>query len=229
MELFKTKPTRGHMPVKRIINLATVGEKSINPVSAIPAVALVIVLAVLFSKVAVTDRFAKVRAMQREVSEAQKQVDAVLDAMDQFGDMKDRYAHYTYSGLSDEERYRTDRIQLMDMIERMIMPNMVGGSWSVSGNTMVLNLQGNTLESINQLTQQLLEEPLVENCVVTTARKSPDSRDTDPVVASVTITFVPGDATVRYNPDEEEETGTGIEMVDMLDRRRQEVQSQGVD
>ena len=69
MELFKTrKPARGHMPVKRSINLATVGEKPINPVTAVPAVVIVVILAVLLSKFAVTDRFAKVAAMSPSLS-----------------------------------------------------------------------------------------------------------------------------------------------------------------
>ena len=229
MELFKTrKPARGHMPVKRSINLATVGEKPINPVTAVPAVVIVVILAVLLSKFAVTDRFAKVAAMQREVSQVQKQVDEVTAALDEFGELTERYAHYTYTGFTADELTRTDRIKIMDLVERKIMPSMVGASWSVSGNQMVINIQDLTLEDINQMVQDLEAEELVDYCTVTTARKSSNSAATDPVVASVILNFKPGDATVRY-VEEEDDGMTGIEMVDTLDRRREIIEAQGVE
>ena len=54
----KLKLASGHMPVKRSINFATVGEKPIDWRVAAPAIALIIVIAGMISKVAVYDRFA---------------------------------------------------------------------------------------------------------------------------------------------------------------------------
>lgn len=197
---FTAKPSRGHMPVKRTINLATVGEKNVNLAAAIPAIILVAVLASLFSKYAITDRFREVAEMQREVSRIQRQIDEVNATIDSMGTLAERYAHYTYTGLTREELTATDRIQIMDLVERLIMPSLVGSSWSVSGNQMVLNLKGSSLEDINQLIQRFLEEPLVDYCTISTARQTPQDRAADagePVVASVTIVFKDGDVRNR--------------------------------
>ena len=227
------KPARGHMPVKRVINLASVGEKPIRLSSAIPSVLLVIVLAGLLSKIAVTDRFAKVSEMRREVSAVQRQVDEVTEALGGFGDMTDRYAHYTFSSFSQDELIRTDRIAILDMVERMVMPIMVGSTWTVSGNQMVLNIQGATLEAINQLMQQLEAEPLVDYCTISTARQTPNSPNTDPVVASITIYFLPGDATVSYQRQTEEaeksDSLLSVEGLNTLAERTAQIERQGVD
>ena len=113
----KTKaPARGRLPVKRTINLATVGEKPVNPFIAVPAIVLIVVAAALFSKIAVIDRMVKVSQAQAEVSYLQSQIDAGYERIESFGELVEEYAHYTYSGMTEEELQRVDRDDVMEML-----------------------------------------------------------------------------------------------------------------
>ena len=60
--LIKWKLSYGHMPVKRSINFATVGEKPIDWRIASPSIVLIVLIAMVISKVTVIDRFAALAA-----------------------------------------------------------------------------------------------------------------------------------------------------------------------
>ncbi len=157
------------MPTKRSINLAALGEKPMNMAIAIPAVVLIVVAAVLFSKFLVIDRLAEVAAAQRHVAELQAQLDAGYEELAGFDELNELYAHYTYSGMTQEELTRTDRAEVLDLIQRLVIPRVELGEWSLSGNTLNLNVTGSSLQDINLLAQKLEEDGLVNYCSVTTA------------------------------------------------------------
>lgn len=197
--------TRGRLPTKRYINLATINEKKFNFKAAIPAVILVILASVFLAKVAVLDRLAEVAAEEAKTSALQRQVDAAYDRIDSFGELTEQYAHYTYSGMTAEELNRADRILAMDLIDRVLIPQAKVDSWQISGNTLSLNLTGSTLEEINLLVQQLYQEPMVLFVEVHTAQtnvnnvvtSSEEVREEIYVTARVTIDLT--------NPPEEPE------------------------
>ena len=161
----------GRMPTKRSINLAIIpGEKKLDIKTAIPAVILIIVAAVLFSKYAVVDRLMEVSREEAIAAELQRQVDAGYEKIESFGDLVEKYAHYTYSGMTNEELTRADRIKVMDLISRLLLPNAEVDSWQVTGNVLTLSITDSTLQELNLLAQQLRDEPMVEFCNVTTAQ-----------------------------------------------------------
>ncbi len=55
------KPSRGHLPVKRTINLIGINEKPIDIKLAIPGIILILIAAFLIGKFAVADRLIAVR------------------------------------------------------------------------------------------------------------------------------------------------------------------------
>ena len=190
--------TRGRLPTKRYINLATINEKKFNFKAAIPAVILVIAASVLLAKVAVLDRLSEVYAEEAKVTALQRQVDAAYDRIDSFGELTEQYAHYTYSGMTSEELNRADRILTMDLIDRVLRPRAKKlDSWQITGNMLSLNITGNTLQEINLLAQQLREEPMVEFVNVTTAH-SEGVEDEEIVTARMVIYLT--------NPPEPEQT-----------------------
>ncbi len=166
----KTKaPARGRLPVKRTINLATVGEKPVNPFIAVPAIVLIVVAAALFSKIAVIDRMVKVSQAQAEVSYLQSQIDAGYERIESFGELVEEYAHYTYSGMTEEELQRVDRDDVMEMLQRVVLPEAQVETWTLVGNELNLPITDTTLQKINLLVQQLNQEPMVDFCTVSTA------------------------------------------------------------
>lgn len=163
------KPARRSLPVKRSLNLATTGEKPINVMVALPALVLILVGAVLIGKFAVLDRLAEVARAEAQLNTMQQELDAKYEELKQFGELTDEYAHYTYSGMTQEEMARTDRVAVLDLIQRVVLPQAWVTSWSVKSNILTLDITRGNLQEINLMSQQLIAEPLVNFCTITTA------------------------------------------------------------
>ena len=157
------------VPNKRSINLAEVGVKRINLKAAIPAVIIIAVLAVLVSKFGVIDRFVKVAEAEREVAELQERIETAHKRIAGYGELRDVYAHYTYSDMTEEELNRPDRVRIMALIKRVVMPRADIISWSVTGRQLKITLNAGTLEEINGIAQSLLGESMVDYCNISTA------------------------------------------------------------
>lgn len=190
----KTKVPRSRLPVKRSINLAQVDVKRINWWVAVPMILLILAAAAAFGKFAVADRFAAVSEARAEVKELRAQLDAGYAAIDTYGDLNERYAHYTYSGMTREELERVDRVSVMDLLRRGVLSSMWLDSWSVSGNVLTLSVSGKTLQEINLMMQKLLAEDMVDYCTVSTAQSSGESsaeteEDSD-IVNAVVIVYL---------------------------------------
>ncbi len=160
---------RGRLPDKRTINLAVVNVKHINWKLAIPLILLILCASAAFCKFAVLDRMEAAEAAKAEVLELQRQLDMGYAAIENYGDINEIYAHYTYSGMTEEERTRADRIEMMRLIERVVLPTAPVNDWYVHENQLELNINGHTLQEINQIVQLLLAEDIVDYCTVSTA------------------------------------------------------------
>lgn len=165
----KKKMSRRAMPVKRSINLASAGEKPLNLRIAIPAIILIILGAILLSKFAVVDRLMAMSRAQGEVAALQAQLDQSYAVLTDAGDLTDRYAHYTYHDMTQEEKDRTDRVKVLQLLQEVVFPQAYVNTWTVSGNTLTLNLNRSSLQEINVLVQELNAHDLVDYCTVTTA------------------------------------------------------------
>lgn len=165
----KGKLRRRDMPFKRSINLAVVNEKPFNYRLAIPAIVLIILGAMALSKFAVVDRLMAMSRAQSEVVALQAELDADYAALKDVNDLSDRFAHYTYSGMTQEELSRTDRVKVLQLLQTTIIPQAEVRNWTVSGNLLTLNLNRSSLQEINLLVQELNEHKLVDYCTVTTA------------------------------------------------------------
>lgn len=167
---------RRQMPTKRVINLAVLNEKKTHFGLAIPAILLILVVAAAFSKFLVIDRMAEVTAAQAEVARLQAKIDRGYEELAGFDDLAELYAHYTYSGFTQEELNRSDRVAVLRLIRSVVLPRSEISSWSLSGNTLTINLNGETLQDINLLVQQLEAENIVDFCTVNTANTRDNTR-----------------------------------------------------
>lgn len=165
---------KGGFPTKRSINLMGVGEKPLNLKVAIPAVILILALAVLVSKFAVVDRLIAVSDAEQKLAGTKAALNAGYAGIAGYGELADKYAHYTYSDMTAEELSRPNRVAVMDMLRRIILPNLILDSWSVSERIMNVTVTGETLEKINLIAQQLREDPMVNFCTVNDARQYSD-------------------------------------------------------
>lgn len=183
----KAKVSGGRLPSKRSINLANVNEKKINWLLAVPLVLLVLAGAFAFGKFAVADRFAVVSELRSEVKSLQQQIDADNAELESYGLLNELYAHYTYSGMTEEELRRVDRVTVMELLRSGMSGTVQIGSWAVHGNEITVSVQGPSLQSINDLSQRFLRDSRVDFCTVTTAKMQNGSELTEFVQEGETV------------------------------------------
>ena len=165
----KNKASRGKLPVKRSINLIGVGEKRIKVGVALPAIILILIAAAALSKFGVVDRMIAVSNAEREVSRLRGELNDAYRTLEGYGELSEEYAHYTVTGMTNEELTRVDRGDVVELIQRVILPTTTSGTWALTGNQLSLSITGQTLQEINLLVQSLNEEELVDFCTVKTA------------------------------------------------------------
>ncbi len=182
------------MPTKTSINLAAVGQKKVNYKIAIPAFILLVAAVVLFSKFLVIDRLAEVAAAQSKVNELQSRLDVGYNELAGFEDLNDKYAHYTYSGFTEEELTRTSRVEVLRLIRRVVLPKVSLNAWSLSSNELNLDVTANTLQEINMLAQALQEDSLVNYCTVNNAntneQRTVNGEDIDETVSARVLVYL---------------------------------------
>ena len=169
------------MPVKQTINLVGVGAKPIKLYIALPAILLIIAAAALLSKFAVIDRYMKVSAAEAQVASLRAELSAANQKLAGFGELNEKYAHYTYSGMTNEELTRIERSEVISLIQRVVLPSVVVDNWSVNANQLSMSIIGSSLQDINLLAQALNEEPIVDYCTVRTASTTNTDYQTETV------------------------------------------------
>ena len=76
----------------------------------------------------------------------------------------------TYKDMTAEELGRVDRVKVLEMVSEYLSDSSAR-TWSLSGNMLVVDVSGKTLENLNQLARRIEQSPIVDTCVITTAQK----------------------------------------------------------
>ena len=183
---------RGPLPTKKSINFASVGEKPIRYGLLIPLLIVVIAAAVLLAKFAVIDRLNALADERAEAARLRQEIADGYRKIDSYGELTEQYAHYTFSDMTEEELTRASRLEVVDLISRVVLPSADISAWEVKGNELTLTLTGNTLQEINLIAQSLEKEEIVDFCTVTTAatRDNQYFRVVDPNDSRVTARIV---------------------------------------
>lgn len=159
----------GQIPRKQTINLVQKQENDIKLSLFVPGVIIIVILAALFSKFAVVDRLVAANKAQAEAYRLQRCVEDAYKELEGFGDLRDEYAHYTWSGMTIEELALANREDVMNMIQNEVMRAAEVKSWTINGNQLSIPVSCPTLSQINAIAAQLEKNPLVSFCTVITA------------------------------------------------------------
>ena len=165
----KKARVRGKLPEKRSINMAVVGQKKTRLSTALLAVILILLVAAAVAKYAVMDRLEEVDRAEARVRDLRTQLSAANAKLDSFGELKEKYAHYTLADFTPEELKRVERSDVVDLIERIVLPAAELNSWNVKQNQLTLEVTMDTLQDTNLLAQLLNEDDLVEFSTVKNA------------------------------------------------------------
>ena len=193
----KSGGKRGKLPTKRSINLAMSDEKPVNLKIGIPAMILILLAAFAFGKFAVADRLVAVSRAEAQVSALQSELNAAYDKLNSFGELTEIYAHYTYSGMTQDEISRADRGSAIAMIRRLILPRGEVSSWTLSGNTLTVNMTVQDLRTVNRTVQDIESDAHVNFCTVNTAATTDKTKAIEAVNARITIYLNPPEEVTR--------------------------------
>lgn len=174
-------------PSKRTLNLAIRERRYPDPKKWIPGVLVVILLAALFAKFAVVDRYAKLDEAEKELSDKKATLEDTRAQYADYDEVRERYNMYSYEGF---DRTIANRLDVMDLLKRDVFPVCEVQSLSVSGKTISLSVTDLNLSQISQLIATLEGEPMVSSVTVFTA-----SDDKEATMGSASLSVELMDAT----------------------------------
>ncbi|MBR1660096.1 MAG: hypothetical protein IJ705_07245, partial [Oscillospiraceae bacterium] len=138
-------------PSKQYINLWAVSEPRINWVLTVPLILLVLVATGAAAKFGVWDRMELANREEARLAALRAELAEQYAVLERYDIVEERYSHYTYSGMTKAERERTDRLEVMELLRRIVLPRTTLDSWTVSENTVTLYIRALTLEDVNLL------------------------------------------------------------------------------
>lgn len=164
----KSRAIRGKqtVPTKTVMNLVMKEKSAVRLSRVIPAVLVILVVAVLFGKFAVADRFARLRDAEDELAARKAWLQQLELYYADYDEVKEQYNEYTYKGF---DRTIADRQEILDLLESDIIPYSETQSVSVTGNVFSTTLTGLTLDQVSTMISRLEANPLVERVTVSTA------------------------------------------------------------
>lgn len=173
-------------PTKRTLNLMIREKKPFRAAVWIPCILVVLILAAVFAKFAVYDRYVKLNAAEDALEAKKAELAAIVDSYSDYDEVQEQYNRYTYTGF---DRTIADRLDVMDILERLVFPVSDVTRLSMSGKTVNMTLTGMTLSEVSELVTKLEAEPLVDGVTVSTAGYN--EKD---AVPTATFTLVLADA-----------------------------------
>ncbi len=178
------KIKKGKVPTKNFINIQIKKKQAFSLQKNVPVIIAIILVVLVLGKFFVVDRVTGVIRETQRLNQIQEELTVANGKIQSMGDVDDLYAHYTTSGMTEEELNRVDRVAAMKLISKEFLRENISKSWNLTGNTMTLQVRGPSLRELNDLAAELEENPIVERCVISSANKRIEESD------DVAVTFV---------------------------------------
>lgn len=178
---------------KQTLNLAIREKGMARPAVVVPLLVLIMGVAALLS-FAVASRLAAVVTAQREVNDLRAEIAAVKESYGDFDEVKQEYNRYTYK---DFDRSLADRMEVLALMEREIMPVCYIQRFSLVDRTLNMTLEGLTLETTSHLITRLNADKLVESVSLSTYDATAENGAVYPVTDMVILL---ADASLKDDP-----------------------------
>lgn len=225
-----SKKKKGKQPaeLKTTINFIDVDEKESSWSLAVPGILLIAAGAALFSKFAVADRYARLWAAEAEVSRLQAELDAGMEKIQASKELSDKFYHYTWTGMNEEEIDRTSRVDVAELVQYISTKVMSVNSYTLTGDQLTVNITAPTLESISRLSMDVEERPIVESCSMPTAQTNLSELDYTNGVDAQIVIYIKTRSEIaggeRLESEEAEEEGSSNSMIDAAQQVRDRTQ-----
>ena len=123
-----------------------------------------------FSKFAVIDRYNRLWAKQAEATLLAEELEQDMAALDHAKNLKERFYHFTWTQMSEEENNRMSRTRIADLVTYISSQLKGVRSYTVSGDVLSVGVIADSLQSISRVAGELEKRKIVESANVQTAR-----------------------------------------------------------
>lgn len=204
--LNKIKPS---YPTKDKINFAEIDVTPMKIEVMAPAIVAIIIVACLLSKFLVVDRLIAYNKQEAEVAYMESELQAAYDKIDSYSDMEEKYAHYTYSGMTTDEMALQDRVAVVELINKYILTKAEVGAWTITGNEVNIPITGVSFQEVGAIAAELEKDDMVDHCEVVAAMTNDNGNVYNSSSSTITAVNGVGGATAQvtiYLNDVGEET-----------------------
>lgn len=164
-----TKSLKKDVPSKQTINLAGIGYKPFNYKMAVVGIVAICIGAAVLSKVLVVDRLKEINQYKRQLMQIRQERDMYYKSIEEYGDLVEVYAHYTYEDFEEEELKRMDRVTMINLIREVIQPKCTVANWNIFDNTLTISVVCKNLTEVNKIVESVLQDKNVNFCTVSSA------------------------------------------------------------
>lgn len=181
----KTPAKKGKSKViasKRNMNFAR-HESSLNMKKLAIILLIVLIVGGVFAKFAILDQIAKKTDAYTRLAQEQDRLNAINVRMSKYNELKAEYDRYSFGRMDEDEVSTVARTDLMDIVEKVILPKAAVSMIEASGNTAEVVVHNISLEDASELVIALEEEELVSDALVSFA----ESEESNPTEIHMTI------------------------------------------
>lgn len=188
-------------PSKRTINLACVEVDSSLSTSATVAIFVVcMVVIIAFAKFGVVDLLAASSKASGELSTAQSQLTELQSANATYSKLKGELESYSSPGMTDEEKTYANREHALLVASSVSNLGSQLVSVSLSGNTMQIQIEDSSLNTVSKTVEKLSKLKWVESVTPNSAQSQEDSNK---ITSTITVQLTPAAGSSNATGSEE--------------------------
>ena len=181
------------LPEKATMNLAQ-RKKRFHPHTMLPLIFVLVAGSLAVAKFAFLDPLGRKTDAYDRLSRQQEQLASVTASLKDYDEVAEKYGKYSYGYMTEDESALVDRIQVLDLIEEKLSGMATVKDFSISGNTLSVNISNVTLAKTGVIVKDLESSSLVSSVSVYTASTEGNSgsqsqNSAQPVSVSMTVTL----------------------------------------
>ena len=168
------------LPTKTTINLAQRESRRKDVLTLTIGGALILLLAGSVAKFGVLDQLDRLSQAESSYHQVHSQYLTTLQAVEDYPEVEERYRTYSRSWMNAGDQnglVRVDRLQVLDLIERRMMPRGQVDSLSLRDSILVVSMSGMNLRQISDMVERIRQEPIVESAALNLASTEQDTKE----------------------------------------------------
>lgn len=185
----ETKKKTVKLPTKTTINLAKRESRKKDAMTLVVGGVLIALLAGGVAKFGVVDQLARLQEAENAYNQVHNQYLSMLQAVEDYPTVEERYRTYARGWMQAGNQnglVEVDRMDVLDMVERQLLPKGQINSLSLRDNVMVVSMSSLNLQQISAMVEQIRLEPIVESAALNLASTE---KNTDDALLDFTLTI----------------------------------------